>query len=279
MADDDEDKPVLHHAKIDDEFLKHPYSGADIRNPLREKGASQPIIFCAGEYEHNCLEEALHDWNVVSVSEAGFRDMVNTWCTQRGIDGAGTKTTALSKSGHRAALGKLRDMSNSFEFTVNLRKSSYIAPRNERRRPGGNKEAGYRGSHVDKVNIEVSDQDGKGLRVESITEGLMTQWNRAHPSFAVRVGDMLVKVNATRGSGAQMLDEMAAAHDQLRIIVRRVQSDYRRTSRDSQRRPSEASNANGALGVGASGDDDGLALKGLANPKAASRKKPPADTS
>mmetsp|Transcript_92357 Transcript_92357/g.177291 ORF Transcript_92357/g.177291 Transcript_92357/m.177291 type:complete len:180 (+) Transcript_92357:1-540(+) len=167
--------------------------------------------------------------------------MVGSWCQSRGIAGAkmsgGQSYKSLSKSGHRAALGKLRD--TSFEFTVSLRKSSYIPPRNERRRPGGNKEAGYRGSHVDKVNIEVSDQDGSRLRVELINEGLIAQWNRSHPSFGVKVGDMIVRVNGVRGTAAGMIDEMVTAHDQLRIIVRRVQ-EGRLTSKDPTRRPSQA---------------------------------------
>lgn len=242
MADEEDDKPVLHRANINDEFLKHPHSGAFIRNPLREKASpNQPIIFCAGEFEHNCLEEALQDWHCVHVSESGFRDMVGSWCQSRGIAGGkasgGQSYKSLSKSGHRAALGKLRD--TSFEFTVNLRKSSYIPPRNERRRPGGNKEASYRGSHIDKVNIEVSDQDAGRLRVEKIDEGLVAQWNRSHPAFVVKVGDTIVKVNGMRGTGAEMIDEMVTAHDQLRLIVRRVQNDGRSPSKDQTRRMSQ----------------------------------------
>merc|ERR1719198_1027019 len=131
MGDDDDAQPI-HKAKIDDEFLKHPGSGAFIRNPFKEKGRTLPIIFSRGEYEHNSLDEALQEWQTVTISEVGFRDMINSWSQYHG--GASILPSAVEidqsrnagrswrspatwcNTRQRAAVGKLRDTLNGFEF-------------------------------------------------------------------------------------------------------------------------------------------------------------------
>lgn len=237
MTDDDDDAPAIHKAKIDDEFLKHPGSGALIRNPFREKGRTLPILFSRGEYEHNSLDEALQEWQTVTISEAGFRDMVNSWSAHHNGSAILPSAVEIDKSRtagrswrspaswcntrQRAAVGKLRELPNGFEFSVHLKKSSYTAPRTERRTRG--KEGGHQGRTIvlDKIGIDASDDKGMHLRVEAIQEGHILVWNRAHPSFVVKVGDLIVRANDRGNSTAALLEEMSGSHETLRLTVRR----------------------------------------------------------
>jgi len=234
MGDDDE--PVVHRAKLEDEFLKHPGSGALIRNPFRETGRTLPIILSRGDYEHNSLDETLHDWQTVTVSEAGFRDMLNhqsqkhcgTTILPSAVDiekanksGRSWKSPAIwFNTQQRAAVGKLRDLSDGVEFSVSLRKSTYAAPRVEgRKRPnaGGH----HTVTHIDKVAIEVSDDRDAHLRIEAVNEGLVTVWNRTHHSFLVKADDLIVKVN-DKCTPSCMLEELTGHNDLLRLTVRRT---------------------------------------------------------
>lgn len=263
MAEDEEEgglKP--RKAAIDDEFLQHPGSGALVRNPLREKAKSQPILFSSSEYDHNCLDETLSEWHCVNVTEASFREMMSCYQESRGSSLPSKWSRSLSQT-QRVALGKIHHLQSAYEFAVNLRKSQYVAPRHARRTRMGGKEAQGAGTPVDKVNIEVSDADGTRLRVENITEGLVLAWNRTHPSFPVRIGDYITRVNDRRLNASLMLEEMVSALDVLRLQVQRAPPE-RRTSAELRMRGS----ITGSMDVDATLLPEVADMKGsLANPE------------
>lgn len=235
MGDDDNDESTVvkvNKATIDDEFLRHPHSGAFIRNPLLDKTRTSPIIFPAGEFDHNCLDDALAEYQCITVTEASFKEMIagGGEMTMKPEEGDATATaTTLNKSASaggtmstlsRAALGRLRELPAGYEFVVALRKSSYAPPRSNRRRPVEARTS--TGILVDKVNIEVSDMGGRALRVETINDGLVAVWNRTNPAFQIRQNDLIVKVNTQSKSGAAMVEELQTAPEALRITVRRA---------------------------------------------------------
>lgn len=230
----EEEGPKPNKANINDEFLRHPQSGALFRNPLHpslDKTRSAPILFQAGEFHHNCLHDALADWHCVSISEESLRRLTS------GAQGAapGTsptlKTTAASSlvasSTRRspklkASFNKLGELPAGYEFVITLRKLTYIPPRNRRRNQEpktGN------GVTIDKANIEVV-PDGTSLRIANITEGLVTVWNRTKPFFEVKTGDHITSVNGRKEPMA-MIEEMNTAPDSLRIMVRRLPQEQR----------------------------------------------------
>jgi len=215
-------------ANLDDEFLKNPYSGASFRNPFLDRNRlgnrSSPIILQAAEYNFNSLDDALAEWKCVSLSEASLKQMA----PQSGI----SRRSPLQ----RAALQRLNDLQQGFEFIVTLRKSSYVAPRVQRRRQ---EQKTGSGQIVDKLCIEVTDT-GVSLRVEAINEGLVAVWNRNFErtlAFQVRPGDFIVRANGKVGSQA-ILEEMTGPTDQIRLSVRR--SPQSQSSRAGSRVPTDA---------------------------------------
>ncbi|CAK0833515.1 unnamed protein product [Prorocentrum cordatum] len=142
--EEDEEGRKPHKANLDDEFLKNPYSGASFRNPFLDRNRlgnrSAPIILQAAEYSYNSLDETLAEWKCVSVSEASLKQMA----PQSGI----SRRSPLQ----RAALQRLNDLQTGFEFIVALRKSSFVAPRVQRRRP---EQKTISGQIVDKLCIEA----------------------------------------------------------------------------------------------------------------------------
>lgn len=233
MGDDDEDGPKPNRASIDDEFLRHPHSGAFIRNPLLDKSRSSPILFQDPEFKHNCLEEALGEYNCLTVSEASFREMMRKGneavaaaaTSEAGASGGQPPASPLA----RAALHTLTKNDNRpYEFVVSVKKSTYVPPRAGRRRQEQKQTSG---TVVDKLNIEVQDDHLGGLRVEEVKEGLIAAWNRRqHPAFQVRQGDRVVKANATGISKAtpqQLLEEMEQCSDSLRLLFRRTPVERR----------------------------------------------------
>lgn len=270
MQDEDGERPA-HKASADDEFLKHPCSGAFIRNPLQEKGRVAPIHFSVQEYEYNGLDNALCEWTVVHVSEASLKNLVELQSgsrrgssvgsmprgsirspptalslagaqtvlggssqaaapvarsetrssrlvssSSRGLRSTGSPSVVLRKQ--RAALGRLRDMPHDFDIC--LKKSLYVPPKREARPPKRKKDEPPAGVWVEKLNCELSDEGPQGLCLQTIQDGLVLQWNRANPSFALRVGDRFTSVNG-HAVGAVMLDELATCADALRISVHR----------------------------------------------------------
>lgn len=223
-------------ANQEDEFLRHPHSGAYIRNPFLDKSRSTPILFQAAEFDFNCLDDALHDWHCIRVTEASLKGMTLPAVSSSmeaeetlrpsltGKGATSSSTRALSSTCQRAALSRLRDLPGGYEFSVVLRKSTYVPPRNARRRAMEPKAPG--GSVVDKVNMEVSTQNGKSLRIENVSDGLLVVWNRAHPFFQVNPGDEIVRVNDKRGNAQAMLEELTST-ETLRLTVRRGAQERR----------------------------------------------------
>lgn len=217
MADDENLGPKPNKANIDDEFLRHPHSGAFVRNPLLDKSRSSPVLFQVSEFDHNCLEEAMTDWHCIKVSESSLREMTG------GAPAAPVSVPSSPQSSlQRAALSRLRDLPNSYEFMVLLKKSTFVPPKHARRRPIEAKSAS--GVVVEKVNIEVRDAAaagfGVGLRVEAVHEGLVAVWNRTHPVLQVRPTDCIVRINEKKDAPA-MLEELAA-NESLKMTVRRA---------------------------------------------------------
>mmetsp|Transcript_93835 Transcript_93835/g.201482 ORF Transcript_93835/g.201482 Transcript_93835/m.201482 type:complete len:244 (-) Transcript_93835:121-852(-) len=235
MGDEEDTGPKLNKASIDDEFLRHPHSGAFIRNPLLEKSRSSPVFFQVGEYNHNCLDDALGSWQTICVSESGLKALsAPAPPVVEGEDGevppapapVAPESPTKKSSLQFAAISRLANLPHSYDFTVSLQKSTYVAPRANRRRPIEAKTS--TGTLIDKVNIEVSpDATGKILRVENINEGLITVWNKLHPDFQMRTFDHIVKVNGNGHDSASLIEEFAASGDNLKILVRRSPQDGR----------------------------------------------------
>jgi len=77
------------------------------------------------------------------------------------------------------------------------------------------------GTVIEKVAIEVTEQQGSVLRVEQITEGLVSVWNRNYPPLQVRLFDEIIQVNGRAHDSTAMLEELKSAEDAVKLIVRR----------------------------------------------------------
>lgn len=228
---DDEDDAGLKPRKmaLEDDFMQHPDSGAFVRNPLKEKAKSQPILLSASEFNHNCLDDTLGEWHCVSVTESSFRDLMSHYADTHGttMPLSWSRTVAVQS---RCSVGRVHSLTGGFDFVVQLRKSTYVAPRKKPPRPGDRKDQA--GSvTIDKVNMEVCEiDDGKALRVENVTEGLVLAWNRAHPSFPVKVGDVITRVNDRKRDANAMIEELQQSMDLVRMTVHRTPAENRRTT-------------------------------------------------
>eukprot|EP00928_Gymnodinium_smaydae_P062628 TRINITY_DN46442_c0_g1_i1.p1 TRINITY_DN46442_c0_g1~~TRINITY_DN46442_c0_g1_i1.p1 ORF type:complete len:261 (+),score=60.16 TRINITY_DN46442_c0_g1_i1:91-873(+) len=253
---DEEEGPKFHKANLNDEFIRHPDSQAYIRNPFLGASKSTPILLQNHEFEFNCLSEALQDYHCIRVAEKDIKEMTMTGAllaaAAAGEGGDSAEATlnpqaataqTLSSMGSssptmrgstlaRAALGRLRDLPSGFEYNVILKKSTYIVPRTNRRRPVEPRTPN--GVLVDKVNVEVTDVDGKVLRVETINEGLVAVWNKNNPALPVQPGDCIIKVNDAPRTSTGMLEEIATAADAIKLTLRRAPLD-RRFSKMSRR--------------------------------------------
>ncbi|CAJ1415404.1 unnamed protein product, partial [Effrenium voratum] len=125
MAEEDVG-PKPNKANIEDEFLRHPGTGAFYRNPLREK-ADKPILMSLGEYEFNCLDDALQTWHCVSMPEEVFRKTV--------LGKQAVEPIPLDTK-QKAALRRLERVTGTYEFVVTVRKSQFVPPRGHRRHAG-----------------------------------------------------------------------------------------------------------------------------------------------
>lgn len=213
--DDDETVRKPHKASLEDEFFRHPHTGAHIRNPFKEnKKSGVPITLQQDEFSHNSLHDTLKDWHCVTISESSLRELT----ASEAPAAEATRRPATTSALQRAALGRLRNLPHSYEFSVSLRKSQFQGAGRGRRRK---EERPTLGITIDKVNIEVSEVAGAALRVDQITEGLMAVWNRQYPPLQVRLQDEIIGVNGRVGDSAAMLEELRTADDVLRLTVRR----------------------------------------------------------
>lgn len=204
---EEEEGPKPNKANADDEFLRHPGTGAFFRNPLREK-ADKPILMSLGEYDFNCLDDALQTWHCVSMPESVFRKTV--------MGKAAIEPTPLDTK-QKAALRRLERVTGTYEFVVTVRKAQFVAPRGHRRHAGT---VNPQAVHLEKLYLDVVPElDGSRLRVEYIGDGLVAAWNRANPYFAVRLGDCIVKVD---GKTNNLFDAISSAEDMLKLTLQRV---------------------------------------------------------
>jgi len=58
-----------------------------------------------------------------------------------------------------------------------------------------------------RLGVDIVEVPGRGLLVHSVTGGLMTDWNEAHPMRAVKVGSCILEANGVRGDVPRMLAE------------------------------------------------------------------------
>jgi len=219
MGDDEEDGKIKpRKMDIEDAFMQHPESGGFVRNPLREKAKSQPILLSISEFNHNVLDDTLGDWHMVTVGETSFRDLMSHYADTHGssMPLSWSRTVSLQS---RCSVGRVHALGAAFDFIVQIRKSTYVAPRKKPPRPGERKDAP--GVTIDKLNMEVSSCDERSLRVENITEGLILVWNRAHPAFTVKIGDIITSVNLQKRSAHAMIEELQSAPDLIRMTVKR----------------------------------------------------------
>mmetsp|Transcript_43448 Transcript_43448/g.120762 ORF Transcript_43448/g.120762 Transcript_43448/m.120762 type:complete len:232 (-) Transcript_43448:173-868(-) len=218
MGDEQEAGPKPNKANIDDEFLRHPHSGAFVRNPFLDKSRSVPVLLQVSEFDHNCLDEALADWHCIKVTEASLREMTSSPTAM---------PSSPQSSLQRAALSRLRDLPTAYEFQLTLKKSTFVPPKHARRRPVEAKTPN--GIMVDKVNVEVRDAiatgPGAGLRIEAVNEGLVAVWNRTHPVLQVKPNDCFVRVNDKKDVQG-MLEELTQSEN-LKITVQRAPPDRR----------------------------------------------------
>merc|ERR1719265_1341428 len=68
------------------------------------------------------------------------------------------------------------------------------------------------------------------LRVENVIEGLVLAWNRIHPSFPVKVGDIISRVNDKKGNAAAMIEELQHSIDVVRMTVHRTPASGSRSA-------------------------------------------------
>mmetsp|Transcript_34838 Transcript_34838/g.81371 ORF Transcript_34838/g.81371 Transcript_34838/m.81371 type:complete len:306 (-) Transcript_34838:170-1087(-) len=71
-----------------------------------------------------------------------------------------------------------------------------------------------------RLGVDVDHSNGAYLRVESISSGVVKDWNAAHPDRAVRVGDCIIEVNNRRGLRPMIAQCMASP--ELRLLIRRT---------------------------------------------------------
>eukprot|EP00929_Paragymnodinium_shiwhaense_P039195 TRINITY_DN20610_c0_g1_i1.p1 TRINITY_DN20610_c0_g1~~TRINITY_DN20610_c0_g1_i1.p1 ORF type:complete len:296 (+),score=68.71 TRINITY_DN20610_c0_g1_i1:75-962(+) len=76
-----------------------------------------------------------------------------------------------------------------------------------------------------KLGIDCGSADGQTLIIESVTDGLVQNWNQDHPDAQVKTFDRIVEVNGTRGNEHALLEEMRQLKP-LQIKLKRGSSQY-----------------------------------------------------
>eukprot|EP00746_Dinoflagellata_sp_MGD_P005828 gnl/MRDRNA2_/MRDRNA2_111299_c0_seq1.p1 gnl/MRDRNA2_/MRDRNA2_111299_c0~~gnl/MRDRNA2_/MRDRNA2_111299_c0_seq1.p1 ORF type:complete len:261 (+),score=36.73 gnl/MRDRNA2_/MRDRNA2_111299_c0_seq1:87-785(+) len=220
--DDEETGPKPHFAKVDDEFIRHPYTRSYIRNPLLDKSQrGKPIVWAKEDFEHNHLGDALKDWKEIRISEKNFTHIMTGKQT-------GRATPEEMRKAH-APLGRLGDYDVGYEFLVSLEKIEN--PKDERRR-GRRRDQARLGTAIEKMGIEVSESsDGKSIIVESVGDGMINTWNRTYPGFVILPGDHIIKINEKTKNSQEMLEECKNA-DGAKLTIRRVAGNRARNQPD-----------------------------------------------
>lgn len=59
------------------------------------------------------------------------------------------------------------------------------------------------------------------VRISHLTEGLVQDWNDAHPERRVKVGDVILEINGMRGPTSVALTEMLRSESRLALVVQR----------------------------------------------------------
>eukprot|EP00450_Noctiluca_scintillans_P022481 CAMPEP_0194531712 /NCGR_PEP_ID=MMETSP0253-20130528/69084_1 /TAXON_ID=2966 /ORGANISM="Noctiluca scintillans" /LENGTH=181 /DNA_ID=CAMNT_0039377087 /DNA_START=22 /DNA_END=567 /DNA_ORIENTATION=+ len=59
------------------------------------------------------------------------------------------------------------------------------------------------------------------IRISHLGEGLVQDWNDAHPEKCVKVGDVILEVNGTHGPSSVALTEKLRTENSLEIIIQR----------------------------------------------------------
>jgi len=62
-----------------------------------------------------------------------------------------------------------------------------------------------------KVGLHVKPMQNSRLNVTSVSDGLLQDWNIAHPAEAVKVGSSIMAVNGVRGDTKMMLEQIRTA--------------------------------------------------------------------
>eukprot|EP00450_Noctiluca_scintillans_P022282 CAMPEP_0194529666 /NCGR_PEP_ID=MMETSP0253-20130528/66429_1 /TAXON_ID=2966 /ORGANISM="Noctiluca scintillans" /LENGTH=174 /DNA_ID=CAMNT_0039374823 /DNA_START=56 /DNA_END=580 /DNA_ORIENTATION=- len=72
------------------------------------------------------------------------------------------------------------------------------------------------------LGVDVAfDEDETSFYIEKMCQGLVKDWNTAHPDQKVEEGDQVVEVNGIRGNAMDMA-EASRKDDVLELVIRRV---------------------------------------------------------
>jgi hypothetical protein len=77
---------------------------------------------------------------------------------------------------------------------------------------------GAKGSPKHGLSVDVS--DGTALLVDSIGEGLVREWNKAHPNLQVSSGDRIIEVTGVHGDAVKLRDRLSASVTLTLVIFR-----------------------------------------------------------
>mmetsp|Transcript_115321 Transcript_115321/g.180160 ORF Transcript_115321/g.180160 Transcript_115321/m.180160 type:complete len:158 (+) Transcript_115321:71-544(+) len=75
-------------------------------------------------------------------------------------------------------------------------------------------------SNGTRLGVDVDNQDGSTLLIESISAGLVQEWNDKNSDEQVKVGDRIIEVNGIRNDLIQLVDE-CKKDQMLKVRIRR----------------------------------------------------------
>lgn len=71
-----------------------------------------------------------------------------------------------------------------------------------------------------KIGLDIVIQDGVALKIKKVKEGLVSEWNAAHPDQRVHESDSMTQVNGVSGCSEKML-ETIARDETLNLVITR----------------------------------------------------------